>query len=127
MTPTLLALSRAYLALPGAPKQEHAGVVVATGLPLLGRRYRTPDGYLWKWDDETTQWLLDLTDEATGGVLVERFPELLTVRTVRDADGNRMYFGSWRRATDRDECTLSPSPYLGEFVARAAVALGRAS
>jgi hypothetical protein len=118
MSPALLTLARAYMALPGAPKQEHAGAVVATGLRMPERRYRTPEGILWTWDDETTQWLPDLTDDATGGAMLRGLP---TSRTIEMDPGNvtLTVFTGGGHVTGRGAT-------LAEAVARVAVALGRA-
>lgn len=121
MTPALLALSRAYMALPGAPRQDHPGYVTATGQKQPDGRWRTPDGYLWVWDDETTQMVLDLTDAATGGVMLDRLRPVM--EPVIDCDPRTGY--ALRRMGERFT-PGSGRATLAEAVARAAVALGRA-
>lgn len=130
MNPALLALSRAYMALPGAPKQDHPGHVTATGQRLPDGRWRTPDGYLWVWDDETTQMVLDLTDAATGGVMLDRLGSAAWRVSRRHPAGNAPPWCADLYFSDRPHVAgVSPSVYcatLAEAVARAAVALGRA-
>ncbi len=118
MTPDLLTLASAYTALPGAPAQDHAGAVVATGLRVPERRYRTPEGILWAWDDETTRWLPSLDDDATGGVMLGMLPPGWLVYR-READGR------WEVSRPDGE-HQDEGATLAEAVARVAVALGGA-
>lgn len=122
MTPDLLALSRAYLALPGAP------VPISRDTPHHGWRdgiYRDDSGCRWrliqsrdadtgKWDDGW--WVLDLTDAATGGVMLSLLPV---------GDHERLTPG-WLVHAGAGSAP-SPGATLAEAAARAAVALGRAS
>ena len=72
MTPALLTLSRAYMALQGAPVRDmiadEIGDEVAGGFP----RFRDRLGLLWAPDPvaRLAPWGLDLTDPATGGVML---------------------------------------------------------
>ena len=124
MTPALLALSRAYLALPGAPvySTSDGGWIFHTGERHAFRSATT--GLLWFRDpDEPASirprdawYVLDLTDAATGGVMLSLLPS--------GNDPERLTAG-WLVHTGYGS-PPSPGATLAEAVARAAVALGRA-
>lgn len=109
MTPALLALSRAYLALPGAPT------------PKSVRFARNVDGMFWVLvPDESGRlgWVIDLTDAATGGVMLARLGDAVGIVEIGpDRIGLRY---------DSDCPTLGEGATLAEAVARVAVAVGRA-
>ena len=72
MTPDQIALSRAAMALPGAPAVTIRGPLTRyVGGPLT---YRGADGILWldcaDGSGPDYDWVLDFRDPATGGVLV---------------------------------------------------------
>lgn len=127
MSPELLALSRAYLALPVAPVRD----MIADELPVRydpnGRGpLRDLAGLLWCPDtgaDEPAPWVLDLTDAATGGVMGAAWATA----------GGSVWIGpktdGWRARAPGASILDEPSgrgATLAEAVARAAVALGRA-
>ena len=124
MNPALFALSRAYMALPGAPEptidRTRCDTRENDGL-------RDTNGIRWTRDSDRGAYNLpDLTDAATGGVLVARFPgELKVEQLALPGSDHALYVGSWRLRGKTDR-TVEACEYLAEFAARAAVALGRA-
>lgn len=122
MTPALLTLARQLAALPGAPRQDHPGYVTVTGQRQPDGRWRTPEGYLWVWDDETTQMVLDLADPATGGVLLNLIPPLARWRIKIEDDGFVTVHAS---AGIREIAYDVTCPTLAEACARVLVAIGR--
>lgn len=124
MTSDLIALSRAYLALPGAPVRDMAAFEMSCP-PVNGQpRFRDYAGLLWRPDsDPESPWLLDLTDEATGGVVAAAWAEA----------GGSVWIGpksdGWCARPPGASSLSEPTgrgSTLAEAVARAAVALGRA-
>lgn len=127
MNPTLLSLSRAYMALPGAPVRDMiADELAVNGTPDGYPRFRDRAGLLWCPDieaDRPAPWVLDLTDAATGGVLAGAWV----------AEGGSVWIGpksdGWR-ARPPGASSLSPptgrGATLAEAVAHAWLALGRA-
>jgi hypothetical protein len=121
MNSDLLALARAYMALPGAPKMDmypSHGIHVHGGVSCLrddtGARWIDAAGP----DCDEYEWLLDLTDDATGGVMLARLPGIRTV----DAHLQTIRVGTRIGATG----SRAGGATLAEAVARVAVALGRA-
>lgn len=112
MTPTLIALSRAYMALPGAPQWSNR----LDFWRILDAARRYDDGTRWLRIEWT--WTLDLTDAATGSVMLD----LLAAggQTVSTFDEPNTY---WMMMGGRYEMFGAT---LAEAVARVAVALGRA-
>lgn len=120
MIPALLELSRAYLALPGAPRPLH----------IEAAYHRSEDGIRWirlgegrvgedgLWTEAGREWLLDLTDPATGGAMLHRLGREVT--TYTDEHG-----GILVAAGPTMSAVMGAT--LAEAVARAAIALGRAS
>lgn len=130
MTPTLLALSHAYLALPGAPVATSRDDCHEVLTPRGDVAYRDASGLLWVADPEHMPTsdphdlglVLDFRDAATGGVMLERMPLFPNVlRHARTWEYSVAPFGV---ATDPTGPEWSAT--LAEAVARAAVALGRA-
>lgn len=127
MTPELAALSRAYLALPGAPTRS-TGRMVSLYPPTI----RDDAGLLWVgtdgWLDGTnTEMLLDLTDDATGGVMTGRLHRAgiwLAEKRVSVTGGAQPTWGYWLEG-GRDHY-IAECDYQGEFAARVAVAAGKA-
>lgn len=119
MSPALLALARAYVALPGALRL----------LATLGHGavwVRSDDtGVCWCWDAHESRWLPDLTDNATGGVMLGMLGGVsLDIRTG-NVDCTRAVWGYW---LDGEHWrVIQPCATLAEACARVAVALGRAA
>jgi hypothetical protein len=112
MTPDLVALSHAYLSLPGAFVHR----VTDDGWRINRASFRRQDGTLWVFVDGA--WTLDLTDAATGGVMLARLGDAVGIVEIGpDRIGLRY---------DSDCPTLGEGATLAEAVARAAVAVGRA-
>lgn len=124
MTPTLLALSRAFGAIPGAPTAKHSNHSLYSGEGLTYFR----DGAGIRWVDaagpdlDDYEWLLDLTDAATGGVMLDRFARVGGFGVAFDPS---VAVGRWLAGDWFD--LVHEGATLAEAVARAAVALGRAS
>ena len=114
MTPGLLALARAYASLPGAPKMDpdHDGWTLARGLFRAA-----PTGILWRRGGDG--WLPDLTDAATGGVMLDLLAEGGHTVCTFDSRPNR-YAAMLNGHYEVYGATLA------EAVARVAVAVGRA-
>ena len=128
MRPDLLALARAYVALPGAPRL----------LATLGDGavwVRSDDtGVCWCWDTHESRWLPDLTDDATGGVMLGMLGSAAWRVTRRHpaGDGSPWYADLYLSA--RKPGSVVPEEFYGaycaplaEACARVAVALGRAA
>lgn len=112
MTPDLLTLSRQLAALPGAPRRNMAMLRCDTD---RNNGYRDSRGVRWVWDpDDHDFTAIDLTDPATGGVLLP---------TVGPCNVSRMTSGEWvilaRGHIGEEGATLA------EAAARVLVALGR--
>lgn len=123
MNPELLALARAYMALPGAP-----GMAGGSLSYVMGGRYqhRTFDGMLWEYVAHPAgmfgEWLPDLTNAATGGVMLDLLPfHVIPTRRDRPRVYGLVYVG-----LDERRHTTGLRATLAEAVARVAVALGRA-
>ena len=127
MTPALLTLSRAYMAILGAPTvpaacrdEEHAAI----------GHYRAEDGARWVFVPEAGyedigagEWLLDLDDAATGGALLDR----LGSERWRICPGRNGWDAYTRMDLDhRAGLTETKCATLAEAVARVCAAAGRA-
>lgn len=110
MTPDLLLLSRAVVALPGAPAPGRVWVLGDTD---DDGGCRDDSGIRWAWDDEQREYRIpDLTDAATGGVM------LAALGFFR---GGR-YGGTWRIEVENYSVETST---LAAACARVMVARGR--
>jgi len=121
MTPDLVALSHAYLSLPGAFVHR----VTDDGWRINRASFRRQDGTLWVFVDGA--WTLDLTDAATGGVMLDLLPVAVKVVTRTQPRSFRLMW----LAEDGEGLGLRQhsTPWLdtlAEAVARVAVAVGRA-
>lgn len=129
MSPDLLALARAYVALPGAPTMTEALLSYGVGAKCYRR---DSAGVLWV-DGALEnaidyEWLPDLTDDATGGVMLGMLGMLggvsLDIRTG-NVDCTRAVWGYW---LDGEHWrVIQPCATLAEACARVAVPLGRAA
>jgi hypothetical protein len=119
MTPDLLALSRAYMALPGAPEVRGAGGMYVSAAVTY---FRDSEGILWADaagpDAYRYDWLPSLTDDATGGALLGMLPTSRTVDMDHGFVSIVVFTGAGRAG--------GSGATLAEAVARVAVALGRA-
>jgi len=119
VSPDLVALARDYMALPGAPNMADVLFAYSRG----GTFYRRDEnGMLWldvaPLDALLGDWLPDLADAATGGVMLAALAPLgLTVSTYDGPHGYGMMLGGKYDTRCRT---------LGEALARVAVAVGRA-
>lgn len=115
MTTALVALSRAYTKLPGARPHN----VTDDGWRINRTTFRREDGTLWVCVDGA--WTLDLTDPATGGVMLSAIAPV--VMPVIDCDPRT---GFALRAFGQRFAPGSGRPTLAEAIAHFAVAMGRA-
>jgi hypothetical protein len=116
MTPDLLTLARAYMALPGAPVRDMSADELAVDGYRAPWRQRDGAGILWAPDNGGS--LPDLTDDATGGVLLGMLPASRTVEMDPDIVSVVVFTGAGHAG--------GKGATLAEAVARVAVALGRA-
>ena len=118
MTPALVALARAYLALPGAPT------------PRSVRFARDVDGMMWVLvPDESGRlgWVIDLTAPAAGGVMLGLLPVAVKVVTRTEPRSFRlMWLAEDGEGLGPRQHTTPWLDTLAEAVARVAVAVGRA-
>lgn len=116
MTPDLLTLARAYMALPGAPVRDMSADELAVDGYRAPWRQRDGAGILWAPDNGGS--LPDLRDDATGGVLLGMLGRgWLAYQREHD--------GRWEMGRPDGEHRQEGAT-LAEAVARVAVALGRA-
>lgn len=124
MTSALLALSRQLVALPGFPPRDMIADELVCGEAVEGwPGFRDKAGILWRPDTEADRpapWLPDLTDPATGGVLLNLIPPNHRHRVSSLPGG--LY-----KATVRDLGRMGDSIclHLAEAAARVLVAPGR--
>lgn len=118
MTPDLLTLSRAVVALSGAPR-----------IPRVFGVHRDGLGLLWlsdKDDEESVGAVPDLTDDATAGVMLCAFPFAVKVVTRTEPKSFRlMWLEEDGEGLGPRQHTTGWCDWLGEAVARVMVARGR--
>lgn len=135
MSPDLLALARAYMALPGAPTMTETLLSYGVGAKCYRR---DSAGVLWidgaPENASDYEWLPDLTDDATGGVMLGMLGSAAWRVTRRHpaGDGSPWYADLYLSA--RKPGSVVPEEFYGaycatlaEACARVAVALGRAA
>ena len=129
MTPDQIDLSRAAMALPGAPKPPKLPPYSRPIDVHMGASTRRDGaGLLWvdvaAEDSANYDWLPDISDAATGGVLVAMLG--FEARRLRPTASMHKFNAGmrWRYADDEDGISLWAST-LGIAACRVAIAVGR--